>query len=289
MGTEGSTPKSNDGNNEQWVTNKTVIDQCVQQQAQYSEKQLQDIYETNEIPEEHQTLYNKFHKAYLHHLTNSTQYIEKTYNKKMHGKCCRFDDKTINPNTIQFTTISLQEWTHIKTYHSELYNALRNSPRRHHRYQRLDVVRRERANTPPTTQTIPQSTTKIEKKVICNEQKTDDTDTRRSSFLGVKHKPMLILKKSHQCSNAEDCFEYQDFCQLYQRINKKEPEFAKSMYEHCILYHVEDFPPQCECKLWDSKSTSLQHIIHGHWYHRDALTQLQNNKRLKEQRKKNTP
>eukprot|EP01084_Bolivina_argentea_P025661 47733_1 len=97
MGAEESTPKSNDNNNEQWVTNKTVIDQCVEKQAQYSDKQLQDIYETNKIPKEHQTLYSKFHKAYLHRLSHSKQYIEKTCNKKVHDKCCRFDDKTINP------------------------------------------------------------------------------------------------------------------------------------------------------------------------------------------------
>eukprot|EP01084_Bolivina_argentea_P025659 47731_1 len=126
MGAEESTSKSN---NEEWVTNKTVIDQCIEQQAQYSETQLQEIYETNEIPEEHQTLYTKFHKAYRHHLKHSQQYVNNMYNKTNHGKCCRFDDKTIDPNTIQITTISLQEWAHIKTYHSELYNALRNSPR----------------------------------------------------------------------------------------------------------------------------------------------------------------
>ncbi len=159
-----------------------------------------------------------------------------------------------------------------------VYKALRTSPRRQHRYNRLDIGRQLIRNNEAQTAKIQQSATKKEEKV---------SDTQ--SFLIAKQ-PFLIHTKSHQCVDAENCFDYQQFLLTYQHINKaKEPAFERQKCEHCIIYHIDDFAEQqCQCKQWLSKSTEMQHIIHGHWFHRCAWKQLQNEKKRNEERKKST-
>eukprot|EP01084_Bolivina_argentea_P182579 315156_1 len=126
-------------NQQQWSDNVKIIDQCLEQQAQYSEEQIQQIYETNHIPEEHQTLFTKFHNAYTHRLRHSNIYVQEKGKKSQ--SCCRFVRDQMPPNTIPPSSISLKEWTHIATYHTKIYEALQRSQHRNARYIRADIIR----------------------------------------------------------------------------------------------------------------------------------------------------
>ena len=89
----------------------------------------------------------------------------------------------------------------------------------------------------------------------------------------------MFRTPNEQCADAEGCEDFQTFVKLYRVIKAKEPELPINEHDHCVIYHVEDFPPQCQCEQWDSQSKETQHKIHGHWFHRYEMNKLQTEKK----------
>ena len=116
----------------------------------------------------------------------------------------------------------------------------------------------------------------------------NDNDNDTNNLVPIPSQPIMYRAPSQKCEAAEECEDYQTFVELFRVIKGKAPELPIDKHNHCILYHVEDFPKQCQCEQWDDKSTEDQHIIHGHWFHRYALNKLENEKKYKQRRKATT-
>eukprot|EP01084_Bolivina_argentea_P281672 481973_1 len=256
------TPRSEDN---QWKDDDSIIMQWTKSQSIYTDTELEECYENNNVPEEHEHILSKGPGSYKRHLRDSKRHIA----KKCDCKGCKFKNNKKLQN-IKMSALSSEQWAHISTHHRPLYESLRRS--RSARFTRVDFKENQFSKS---SHILP--------------LKNSNSPKRKSPI-------KLQLKKLQQKSETsldcgrKQCSEFKTFCNTYSIIKSKSTDADMDIYNHCLLNHIDDYPEkQCECKQWDEKSKEIQHIVHGQWFHRFGLNRLENERRITMDRQRSTP